>query len=109
MKNAGTISGAGEVRMDQSGSTIVGSGDWSGHSGNLNFRSGTHTISNEVQMIRSGNIELNNTTTVFNDGGYVETSGVLNGTASSAWDQVYNSTLKISDNLPRGLKISFAI
>ncbi len=92
--NNGSISGSGQVRMNQSGGIIGGIGSWNAHTGSLRFRQGTHNILAEANIAKTGgNIQLDANAIVFNEG-LVETTANMTGNSTSTWEQRTNSTLQ---------------
>lgn len=96
LNNSGAITGSGEVRMNQSGTTITGSGNWSAHNGNLNFQTGNHSILSAVNIEGNGDIRILANTFVQNYGSVSKTGEII-GASSSTWVQNENSAFEIGN------------
>lgn len=96
LNNSGTITGSGEVRMNQSGTIITGSGSWASHNGNLNFQAGSHSILSGVNIEGNGDIRILANTFIQNSGSVSKTGEII-GASSSTWIQNENSSLEVGN------------
>lgn len=95
MDNDGTYSGGGRLEFRGTTGTLSGTGSFATHTGDVYFYAGSHDIAAEVNLTKnSGNVRLNNVSTLNNYGTVsVPTGNIIGNNAAATWVNQTGSSL----------------
>lgn len=108
LSNYGTMSGTGNINLNTNVKTVYGNGTWGTTDSYVIAFNVNATINSDVNIDKRGNIQVNNASTVTNNGSVTMplAGNILTTTGSGTWTNAAGSFLQVGGAIPAGITLN---